>query len=146
MRFNHVLTILKDHLETKGVLNKIRTSLKSEIFNALKEDESTPHTNLSKENILINDLIREYLEFNNYSYSKSVFDSESGNPKERLGRDIITSELNVIENKQTRQLPLLYSLIFGGKEKIDETGEKDSVNQMNSGFDYKNIFEVDRSK
>jgi len=63
--------------------------------------------------LIINDLIKEYLEFNNYNYSQSVFDSECGNPQERLERPLIAKQLNVVENSQTKKLPLIYSLVFG---------------------------------
>ncbi len=111
---NELKEVLKEHLEDKGILNEIRSSLRSEIFNALN-DAPQKNPKLSKENILINDLIKEYFEFNNYNYSKSVFESECGNPAEKLNRDLIAHQLNVQENKDTRKLPLLYSLVLGKK-------------------------------
>ena len=140
---NELKEVLKDHLGSKGVLDKLRTELRTEIFNALNDEDSNPHKNLSKENILINDLIKEYLAFNGYLYTKSVFDTESGNPKERLSRDIIATELNVVENKQTQQLPLVYSLVFGSKtplsKPIEQKPEEDSkVMKYNSIFEFDN--------
>ena len=41
------------------------------------------------ENLLINELIKEYLQFNNYNYTASVFDTESGNYKDPLERELI---------------------------------------------------------
>ena len=37
------------------------------------EDNSFEKPKVSQENLLINELIREYMEFNKYRYSKSVF-------------------------------------------------------------------------
>lgn len=107
--------VLKEHLENDGTLNEIRSQLRSAIFKSLN-DQPNELPKISKENILMNDLIWEYLEFNNFNYSKSVFDSECGNPPEKLDREIIASWLNVEENQSTKKLPLLYALVFGSKQ------------------------------
>ena len=142
---NELKDILKDHLESKGVLDKLRTELRTEIFTALNDETSNPHKNLSKENILINDLIKEYLAFNGYLYTKSVFDTECGNPKERLSREIIATELNVVENKQTQQLPLMYSLVFGSKTPIGKMADE-KVGENSAVLRYNSIFEFDNRK
>lgn len=41
------------------------------------------------ENILLNELIKEYFRFNNYNYTASVFETESNNFKEPLDREFI---------------------------------------------------------
>lgn len=64
-------TVLKDTLEKRGVLGHLRARIRAEVFNAL-DDESEPPPPLSHENLLINELIREYLEFNKYKYTASV--------------------------------------------------------------------------
>ncbi|XP_046523289.1 centrosomal protein 20 isoform X2 [Equus quagga] len=63
--------VLKDTLEKRGVLGHLRARIRAEVFNAL-DDESEPPPPLSHENLLINELIREYLEFNKYKYTASV--------------------------------------------------------------------------
>jgi lisH domain-containing protein FOPNL len=85
---------------------------------------------LPKENLIINELIREYLTYNNYNHALSVFLSESGQPSEppfsRLIfsfifdcfsliflRDFLSKELRVYEDHTTRDVPLLYGLMFG---------------------------------
>lgn len=50
----------------------MKAKLRAEIFEIL-EDNSYEKPRISQENLLINELIREYLEFNHYKYSKSVF-------------------------------------------------------------------------
>ncbi|XP_031219016.1 lisH domain-containing protein FOPNL isoform X5 [Mastomys coucha] len=63
--------VLKDTLEKRGVLGHLKARIRAEVFNALDDDrESRP--SLSHENLLINELIREYLEFNKYKYTASV--------------------------------------------------------------------------
>ncbi|XP_021553992.1 centrosomal protein 20 isoform X5 [Neomonachus schauinslandi] len=67
--------VLKDTLEKRGVLGHLKARIRAEVFNAL-DDESEPRPSLSHENLLINELIREYLEFNKYKYTASVLISD----------------------------------------------------------------------
>lgn len=64
-------TVLKDTLEKKGVLGHLKARIRAEVFSAL-DDDHEPRPSLSHENLLINELIREYLEFNKYKYTASV--------------------------------------------------------------------------
>ena len=78
---NELKEVLKDTLEEKGVLSEVRAKIRAEIFNALNDKPvNKPH--LPNENLIINELIREYLIFNNYHHSLSVFLPESGQPKQ----------------------------------------------------------------
>ena len=64
-------TVIKDTLENKGSLGQIKARIRAEVFNALNEEgDSKPQ--LSNENLIINELIREYLDFNKYKYASSV--------------------------------------------------------------------------
>uniref|UniRef100_A0A667HVA8 FGFR1OP N-terminal like n=1 Tax=Lynx canadensis TaxID=61383 RepID=A0A667HVA8_LYNCA len=65
--------VLKDTLEKRGVLGHLKARIRAEVFNAL-HDESEPRPPLSHENLLINELIREYLEFNKYTASVLISD------------------------------------------------------------------------
>lgn len=57
--------------------------------------------------------------FNNYHHSLSVFIPESGQPKQApFDRKYIAKKLKVLEDENSRELPLLYSLLFGMKEII----------------------------
>ncbi len=64
--------MLNEALENKGVANEIKSKLRAEVFSIL-EDCSSEKPVVSQENLLINELIREYMDFNHYKYSKSVF-------------------------------------------------------------------------
>jgi len=66
-----MVIVLKDTLEKRGALGEIKARIRAEVFNAL-EDRSEPRPPLSHENLLINELIREYLEYNKYKYTSSV--------------------------------------------------------------------------
>uniref|UniRef100_A0A8C8XEM0 Centrosomal protein 20 n=2 Tax=Panthera TaxID=9688 RepID=A0A8C8XEM0_PANLE len=74
--------VLKDTLEKRGVLGHLKARIRAEVFNALN-DESEPRPPLSHENLLINELIREYLEFNKYKYTASVLISDDHLRKEK---------------------------------------------------------------
>ncbi|XP_036051067.1 centrosomal protein 20 isoform X2 [Onychomys torridus] len=63
--------VLKNTLEKKGVLGHLKARIRAEVFNAL-DDDHEPRPSLSHENLIINELIREYLEFNKYKYTASV--------------------------------------------------------------------------
>ena len=105
---------LKETLEQRGVLNKIKAIMRQEIYEAIENDDN-PKPQLSKENSIINELIKEYLNYKNYSHSSSVFQSEAGKPKDIYDRNKISKELNIIENESNKQKPLLYSILFGLK-------------------------------
>nr|XP_056722386.1 centrosomal protein 20 [Euleptes europaea] len=102
--------VLKDTLEKRGTLGQIKARIRGEVFNAL-DDQSEPRPPLSRENLLINELIREYLEFNKYKYAASVLTAESGQPEVPLDRDFLVKELNVVEDPNSRSVPLLYGIV-----------------------------------
>ena len=119
---------LKETLEQKGVLNEIRAKMRQSIFEAIESDDK-PQPKLSNENLIINALIKEYLDYNNYLHTASVFQAESGQPK--LDRNFITSQLNIIETNQSQQVPLLYSLIFGMQKQNENLKEDNNINNNN---------------
>nr|KAF6440568.1 hypothetical protein HJG63_005241 [Rousettus aegyptiacus] len=91
--------VLKDTLEKRGILGHLKARIRAEVFNAL-DDESESRPSLSHENLLINELIREYLEFNKYKYTASVLIAESGQPIVPLDRQFIIRELNAFEESK----------------------------------------------
>ena len=119
---------LKETLEQKGVLNEIRAKMRQSIFEAIESDDKS-QPKLSNENLIINALIKEYLDYNNYLHTASVFQAESGQPK--LDRNFITSQLNIIETNQSQQVPLLYSLIFGMQKQNENLNEDNNINNNN---------------
>ena len=65
------ISVIKETLENRGVLGQIKARIRAEVFNSL-DDHADSRPPLSNENMIINELIREYLEFNKYKYSASV--------------------------------------------------------------------------
>ncbi|KAL4240317.1 Centrosomal protein 20 [Mactra antiquata] len=102
--------VIKDTLENRGVLGQIKARIRAEVFNSL-DDHHEDKPPLSNENMIINELIREYLEFNKYKYSTSVMVAETGQPKQPLDRRFLAEELNIEEDRNSSQVPLLYSLV-----------------------------------
>lgn len=116
---NELKDVLKETLDDRGVLSEIRARIRAEIFGALN-DKINDKPKLSSENLIINELIREYLIFNNYNHTASVFVPESGQPEDPpFDREYITKRLKVVEDSNSKELPLIYgnsaaclSLIF----------------------------------
>ncbi|KAL9985747.1 hypothetical protein ACROYT_G008188 [Oculina patagonica] len=104
-------SVLKETLENRGVLGQIRARVRAEVFGAL-DDQTEPRPALSNENLLINELIREYLTFNKYKYTESVLLAETGQPKEPMDRQFLVQELNITEESSTSpSMPLLYGIL-----------------------------------
>ncbi|KAG1710714.1 Centrosomal protein 20 [Phytophthora capsici] len=103
--------VLKDTLAARGSLDQIKARIRAEIFSAL-DDQDVPKPKLSNENLIINELIREYFEYNGYRHALSVFLPESGQPVEKpFDRQFLSSELNVTEDQRFTHVPLLYSIV-----------------------------------
>nr|XP_013032401.2 centrosomal protein 20 isoform X1 [Anser cygnoides] len=139
---------LKEALEKRGVLGQIKANIRAEVFHAL-DDQSEPRPPLSRENLLINELVREYLEYNKYKYTASVLTAgakvhlnekrewrhlkncgeisfpEAGQPEVPLDRQFLVKELNILEDANAKSVPLLYGIIChflrGGKEESTQS-------------------------
>ncbi|CAF1140864.1 unnamed protein product [Rotaria magnacalcarata] len=101
---------VKQTLEQNGSLAATRAKLRADIFKTL-DDPSEVKPRIPHENLLINELILEYLNYNNLHCAASVLSVESGQPTPSLGRTFVAEQLNIHEDDKTRQLPLLYSLL-----------------------------------
>ncbi|XP_075141610.1 centrosomal protein 20 isoform X2 [Leptodactylus fuscus] len=95
--------VLTDTLDKRGVLGQLKAQVRAEVFAAL-DDQSEPRPVLSHENLLINEMIREYLEFNKYKYSSSVLTAETGLSDVPLDRSFLARELNIIEDTSAQSV------------------------------------------
>ena len=143
--FDELTAALKETLDRRGALRQIRASLRAEAFAALRnaveqveeEDQESDDASgsayrrppLRPENAVINELIRDYLEFHEYLGAASVLEVEAGivsngdgggNDDRELSREMIKLELGLIENvdgmkskkgKTKKKIPLLYGII-----------------------------------
>jgi lisH domain-containing protein FOPNL len=102
--------VLKETLESKGVLNDIKAKIRAEIFTALDADNAGK-PKLSNENMIINEMIREYLEYNRYYNTLSVLVTESGQPVEPpFDKEYLHKKFSIAGSKGSGQanVPLLY--------------------------------------
>ncbi|XP_075035859.1 centrosomal protein 20 isoform X2 [Mixophyes fleayi] len=95
--------VLTDTLDKRGVLGQLKARVRSEVFAAL-DDQSEPRPELSHENLLINEMIREYLAFNKYKYTASVLTAETGLPDIPLDRSFLARELNLVEDSNAQSV------------------------------------------
>ncbi|KAL3790694.1 hypothetical protein HJC23_009794 [Cyclotella cryptica] len=128
---------LKETLTRTGTLDNVRAILRADIYHCLtdcltKDNNKTPTP--PQENILINEVIADYLAFNGYFNTLSVLATESGTPSlldvtgrthyrdsigtaMRLGSDFIRAELGLREGSAIcpsgRRTPLamLYEIV-----------------------------------
>lgn len=146
---NDLKNAIKEILEENGSLNKIRAEIRENIYKAIETDES-PKPKIPEENLIINELFREYLNYNGYYHSNSVFLSESGHPNEPpLDRNFIAKELNVIEDKHSKGIPLIYSILFGLKKEVYdpvEDIEKDEILENKGNYQIKEVYTKDQPK
>lgn len=104
-------------LEEKGLLEEMKCRIRSEIVSTLKESGSGSQLQrdlpmqASPENFLINELIKEYLEFNHLLHTKDMLMSESGHPKMSMDRAEMEKSLKVSSSANAKEVPLLYSII-----------------------------------
>lgn len=115
---NELKEALKETLQERGELNKIKAMMRAAIFDAIETDDK-PKPKLSDENLIINELIKDYLKYNNYLHTSSVFVAESGQPVDSpIDRNFIAKELNIVEEQSSAKVPLLYSILFGLKKEV----------------------------
>jgi len=104
--------VLRETLENRGALGSVRAHLRAEVSNALEDRTGLARPEISDENLIINELIREYLVFNRYRSTLSVLLPESGQPETPpFDRDFLAREIRVRETDNSRKLPLLYTML-----------------------------------
>jgi lisH domain-containing protein FOPNL len=97
-----VVSSLKDN----GRYEQLQSEIRRHLF-ALLTDPSPAAPSASPDDFLVQELIREYLSFNGYSNSLSVFLRETASPPDPMNRDFLSQALNASAH---RHVPLLYSL------------------------------------
>ena len=123
--------VLKETLEQKGVLNDIKAKIRAEIFTAL-DSENAGKPKLSNENMIINEMIREYLEYNRYYNTLSVLVTESGQPVEPpFDKEYLHKKFSINPSKATgkQNVPLLYEIIFGLKPEMQGDEHEESFDR-----------------
>lgn len=113
--FDQLRDALKDALKSRGVVDSIKSTLRAEVYNVLEDHEAqSACPKPAPETMLLNNLIEEYLLYNGYLNTLSVFRPESGQPDAsaaRLGRAVMAHELGVPDTEASSRVPLLYSAV-----------------------------------
>ncbi|KAI8898372.1 hypothetical protein BC833DRAFT_620376 [Globomyces pollinis-pini] len=107
--YNEFKTVIKENLLQRGVISKLEARLRAEIFESLNNGyDSIPAA--SKPTRIVNELIREYLVFNGYGHSASVFQAEANLSKSVPDRSDLLEDLNINNRVYDNNVPLLYGL------------------------------------
>mmetsp|Transcript_35649 Transcript_35649/g.26473 ORF Transcript_35649/g.26473 Transcript_35649/m.26473 type:complete len:89 (+) Transcript_35649:168-434(+) len=73
--------------------------------------------------MIINEMIREYLEYNKYYNTLSVLVTESGQPAEPpFDKEYLHKKFSISSGRSKQNLPLLYEIMFGLKPEGYESG------------------------
>ena len=110
---------LQETLERSGTLDDVRSRLRATILRCMTEclpnASSTPPPEVPPpiENVLINEMIIEYLSFNGYGQSLAVFAAESHPGGAVLGDAFIRNDVGL--SRSTLSLPMLYEIVEAAK-------------------------------
>jgi lisH domain-containing protein FOPNL len=120
-------------LRGSGRYDQIKGEMRKELFQLLTKDggDSSP---ASREAFVINELILEYLQFNGYTNSLSVFMRETGQPDEPMNRDFLAQCIDVVPH---RMIPILYTLTTTPDQPNEDHSEeirRSVVDDGDSGF------------
>eukprot|EP01065_Artemidia_motanka_P031536 TRINITY_DN37947_c0_g1_i1.p2 TRINITY_DN37947_c0_g1~~TRINITY_DN37947_c0_g1_i1.p2 ORF type:complete len:133 (+),score=45.45 TRINITY_DN37947_c0_g1_i1:54-452(+) len=104
---------LRSILEAQGVLGPVKAQLRAAVFKALEAQAATQRPEPVHETMLINELIREYLEYNGYRHTASTLCLEAGCPAQPFERGLLARQVNA-EHAAGVDVPLLYSIVHCG--------------------------------
>ena len=136
-------TVIKENLEKRGVLNDVRARVRAEVFKAL-DDKAVQRPKLIGENMIINELIREYLLYNNYHHTLSVLVQETRQPEQPLDRTFLSSELHM-KIPDHPKVPLLYGVVSHFTDQHSDTCEDvhESAVNKDKTYNYKSSQTLD---
>ena len=142
-----------DKLNTSGVKDKLIAQVRAEVFHAVfknsDNNENLDKRNVLRENAIINEIIREYMIFNGFQFSVSVFDAECqrrGNLEtsnkstfvpdrqsvaQFLNASIDNMTIETSEGK-TVEVPLIYGILQEVKERSSQQEDNTSLPRNSS--------------
>ena len=106
-------------LRDNGYLDQVECRTRREVLQVLRASEGDKKPESPQSNFLINELIKEYLEWNGLTETSQVLTLESGQPKAPVARADLEKALKVQTRPNARQIPLLYSIVSSLKNKTD---------------------------
>ena len=105
------------NLHSRGVIDELKARIRRETLASLSAGQMKITAQPPKEVLILNELIREYLDATGYKQTSAVLGIEAAIPKEqRLNREVIEAYLKIIPPPlaEEARTPLLYSIVFGG--------------------------------
>ncbi|KAJ8667353.1 hypothetical protein QAD02_009015 [Eretmocerus hayati] len=106
-------------LEADGELSQMKAEMRTKIMKLLEGTQKSSKSNQPKspqEVLILNEMIREYLDWMGYKYTSTVLVSECDLSKQPLDRSLIAKDLGTTETDKTKELPLLFCLVETFKE------------------------------
>ncbi|GET91945.1 hypothetical protein, conserved [Leishmania tarentolae] len=106
---------MRESLEANGTISHIKAELRAAIFERLADvttkgdDRAVENPPVPPENMVINELIKEYLTFNGLEHTLAVFQLEARSPDSQVPRRVLASELNMAAAPSS--VPLLYAML-----------------------------------
>ncbi|XP_023948815.1 centrosomal protein 20 [Bicyclus anynana] len=121
-----LLDAIKNLLRKSGHLNKFQAEMRAKVIEILQERQASQNTGSkspgppkpTNEVLLINELVKEYLEWNGYLYTASVMTSEAAMPEEKKTRVELCAEVGVKDDEKSSALPLLSNIVAAYTERI----------------------------
>ncbi|CAH2105848.1 unnamed protein product [Euphydryas editha] len=121
-----LLDAIKNLLRKSGHLNKFQAEMRAKVTEVLQERQislnpgfkSSGAPQPNDEVLLVNELVKEYLEWNGYLYTASVMSSEAALPNVKKTRAELCSEVGVKDDEKSATLPLLSNIIAAYTERI----------------------------
>ena len=114
---------VRSTLEERGVLRGIKAQLRLEVLRAIKGEEARRDQVEPKsrgEDFLLEELIREYLQWRGFQVTLESLDLESGRPRGGAAaltpRDALESALGAKTDGNARRVPILYSLVSSARK------------------------------
>ena len=109
-------------LTESGFVNGLECRTRKEVLKVLIGEQSGAKTDEKKpdSNFVINELIREYLEWNGLAETSQVLTLESGQPKTPVSRSDLEKSLGVETGPNARQIPLIYTIVSSLKNNSNQ--------------------------
>lgn len=114
-------------LEQSGKLSKFKAALRIAVMSVLNKNSppNKPRPEIPAQTKLLNDLIREYLIWNGFLYTDQVFLAESGQSSEKPVREYLSAVLDITDDTDTQQIPLLYRIYSAFRKQLEESSCED---------------------
>jgi lisH domain-containing protein FOPNL len=106
---------MRESLETNGTISHIKAELRAAVVERLTDvtnsgdSRAVANPPVPPENLIINELIKEYLTFNGLEHTLAVFQLEGRTPDSQVPRRVLASELNMAAAPSS--VPLLYAIL-----------------------------------